>query len=112
MTPEQHLQARMALAADCEVRGVYLDANGDTCAIGGLALAAGVTIDALNRAEGMAVMDGDMELIRHAIFVRFGLTSVALMRIQWANDWYEDLDARRVAVLGALEKAYADGGQR
>lgn len=113
-------EARAVLAADCEITEQYWR-DGKTCAVGALALAAGVpkgvlitaftrNIDVKNLGawetetpEKVAEI-GAVKVLRERILKRFGLTTDDLARIQTANDGQEKHKDRVAAVLFALDQ--------
>lgn len=76
------------LAQDCEIRSRYINAYGQTCAIGYLAKAAGVPDEVLKTAgkKGIGSYTLPVVTIREAIQARFGLDALAMAEIQHAND--------------------------
>jgi len=125
MNKEQYEEARKVLAADCATCGNYCDDLG-TCAIGALALAAGVDKEVLIIAESLgigAVMPSiiwsqetvdAVTQMRQAIYAKFGLTGENQSTIQRWNDSVRDnkegsifkREERRRVVLHALDRIY------
>lgn len=101
MTPEQYNEARKILAKDCGLARRYINARGSTCAIGALALAAGVTPGALMDAGGSSI--ASLPKVSRAIERRFGLTAAMQRDLQFTNDWHPTRNRRRRGVLAELD---------
>lgn len=102
-------RALEALAKDCQVKGYYYK-NGETCAIGCLALLAGITVERLTIASGTPIIYDANSDIYAAIRRTFGLELEAQERIQRLNDYGDndnengdDREACRRAVLRWVE---------
>jgi hypothetical protein len=103
-----------AIKEDCEIKSNYIDKDGCTCAIGKLALVAGVPRHTLRKAGNAAIDvssdDEDTPLgkinavikIREAIHKKFGLSYDLQGSIQRQNDLYDTPEDRRVAILGFI----------
>ena len=102
MTKRQKEAARKILAADCETRCVYYN-EGRTCAVGALAIAAGVSTATLIRHNNRAISSSFAAYIREAIRRKFGLTTEQLDGIQYENDRYYLVPQRRRSVLNRLD---------
>lgn len=91
MNKRQKAHAIRLLKKDCALKGKYIDSSGLTCAIGCLALAAGVrrkTLEAVNYysiTESFEEYPG-LKLIVDAIERKFGLNQAQQGSIQYAND--------------------------
>lgn len=92
---------RGVLAEDCAIKGRYINTEGETCAIGALALAAGVRKSSLVMAAGRSIHHKDpiMNRIRARITNKFGLTDSQLGDLQNTNDSYHISSVRRERVL-------------
>lgn len=93
-----------ALGKDCEVVGQYVE-DGKTCALGCLALLAGIDRDYLEQEEynGEEITHNAMAPVAKAIEEMFGLNVFQQAAIQRTNDRTHGLKARRKAVLGVIE---------
>lgn len=115
---------------DCSLQGLYMDAKGNTCAIGALAKGAGVAQDIILKGgdDGIdttyAEKTDPVRVMASAIQDRFGFTRAVQASIQEANDSVEghtwvykggrlytikDKNAqaeRRTAVIKALHKRF------
>lgn len=107
-----------AIEADCEIGGRYANALGETCAIGGLAKAAGVSLTTLRNAGENRIhikrrkasyalysevaLDA-LQTIRTAITKRFGLTVADMISIQYLNDRRIFRDGRREAIVAYIK---------
>lgn len=110
---------RETINADAEARHFYLNSEGKTCAIGGLARVAGVKDATLIAAEGGRIDYGSrsvrrafgprdgmadaLTIIRRAISRRFGLTVKQQVDLQYRNDQYEDVGMRRAAIIAFVD---------
>jgi hypothetical protein len=104
MTKEQKRQALALIATDCENRFRYLH-NGQTCAVGCLARAAGVRDSTLIIANEHPIGAQWIETIsrmRDAILSKFGLTPSQLQTIQALNDGHTEREERVAAVTKYL----------
>lgn len=100
MTEAQYESVKAILEADCDLQCKYVDEAGKTCAIGALALAAGVS-----PARFIGVNSLTIEClpdVRAKIQATFGLTFQKIADIQWANDSHDRVDSRRAKVLQVL----------
>lgn len=95
-----------AIQNGCQLQGRYLNAaTGEACAIGSLALAAGVAKSAIavgdkyNASIGHP-MTGSME---RGITKKFGLEAGHLYLIQRKNDRIKNLAKRRKAIISMIE---------
>lgn len=102
MNRAQYEKARAILASDCAIRHRYINAEGETCAIGALALAAGIEVETLEGwgSTGIGFVEGYAPIKEE-----FGLDKEELYLIQRANDALSSFDQieRRVAVLTILD---------
>ena len=85
------------IKSDCAIRSRYINADGETCAIGALALAAGCTEAQLRKAGDKRI--GHLCAIPLAIRKKFDLDLEDMSRIQTENDWNDTSAARRSAIL-------------
>lgn len=108
-----------SINADCAIRRRYANEQGETCAIGGLALSAGVPISVLLAAENkriatnvVSVTSGSettrenlkaLRTIRRAIHRRFGLTIAMLSSMQMRNDMNTNPRDRRTDILDFVD---------
>lgn len=89
-TPEQWDEIQAILENDCEIAQVYIDADGKTCAIGALALVAGVDADYLRFSTATwppSIQAESVSPLRATLERRFGLTESDMVGIQRANDF-------------------------
>ena len=100
---------KLAIAAiqnGCQLQGRYLNVDtGEACAIGSLALAAGVAKSAIAVGDKFDAaighpMTGSME---RGIAKKFGLEVGHLYLIQRKNDRIRNLDRRRKAIISMIE---------
>lgn len=101
--------------ADAEIMWYYLNEEGQTCGLGGLARAAGVNDNVLYDAGSTWIdtandvlpnMSGGASIfaIRRAINKRFGLTVKQMGLIQRVNDQEPDQVKRRANIVRAVER--------
>lgn len=107
MTKAQKAKARELLAQDCKKHGKYF-CEGETCAIGCLALAAGASEKELIEAGGDYIHGESCWAIAKRITDFFGLTVEEQRYIQEANDSVNDripndIVIRREKVLAQLD---------
>lgn len=91
---------------DCSIRYVYYR-DGETCAIGAIALAAGVSKSVLEAAAGWSICSDSSDeaaTIRNAIREEFGLTDYEMARIQGRNDVHGNQESRRRDILLQIEE--------
>lgn len=108
-------KAIKVIKSDCKIKQQYMDKDGNTCAIGALALSVGVMFpdynDALFPITGWR---GNIECIdmgnsafviatRKALLDEFGLSTLDLCRIQKANDENDTPEDRQEVILKILE---------
>jgi hypothetical protein len=95
----QYESVKAVLAGDCAISAKYIDERGRTCAIGALAMEAGVPKQVLRQARSADIDFGRacdeeeyqaIKEIRKAIRARFGLTTRQMQQIQNANDSISD----------------------
>lgn len=98
MTATQKAKAIRLLKKDCQISGRFIDYKGRTCALGCLALAAGVPKSRL-RKLGFGGIYGDC-FISAKIESSFGLTLDQQSTIQYRNDSYDEVPTRRQHVIG------------
>ena len=96
MNAAQKAEVLKIVSKDCGAAAEYLDENGQTCAVGAIARAAGVTDKQLRRQNNNKIIRRPM--LYRPIRERFGLTVEELMKIQNINDLYSDALVRRDAV--------------
>lgn len=98
MNQDQYEKARKVLSEDCEITIVLMDSYGRTCAIGGLAKAAGVPADVL--------MSGDTryEDSETAICDTYGLDKKAIDDLMGINDTQRSQKFRQEATVRYLDK--------
>ena len=100
---------KLAIAAiqnGCQLQGRYLNAaTGEACAIGSLALAAGVAKVHLEFADecGPCIGNPSSKVVVAGIAKKFGLEVGHLALIQSKNDRIRDLAKRRKAIVAMLE---------
>lgn len=104
MTKEQYEAARAVLEKDCSIRYRYVE-DGESCAVGALALAAGVLPERFAETDNAAKV-GALQDVAEAVRQRFGIKLAVLTEIQYQNDVHEEVAWRRNAVLNVLELAY------
>lgn len=90
------------LSRDCEITCQYVNGK-NTCAVGCLALASGVSRAALKKVNDLAVTAYEVVPLTEKIWDKFGLGLAALRKIQTANDNHETVDERRRAVLHLIQ---------
>ena len=98
---------------DCKIRSVLIDQEGQTCVIGALALASGITQQQLvdtelflpgnGLARGISSRSKRMTAVRVAIRKRFGLTMEQMMGLQEINDSYSFQKSRQAAIRAWVE---------
>lgn len=93
---------REVLSQDCKIKSLYINSEGETCAVGALALAAGAMPDYLLQQRTTTI--GALPDICSLIEGKFGLTTAHLRIIQAVNDDENDDDLRRVFVLQAIDR--------
>ena len=126
---------RDVIRRDAQIRHLYIDGQGQTCIIGGLAEAAGVNVE-----EAVFIMeeyeeedaDGnvtgteeeerdynseaidDVPALHDPIEEFFGLTLWAQGELQDVNDKHEDADVRRIALLVRVDEleAFEEEGRK
>jgi len=115
MTKKQKAEVLELIAKDCEVRFTYINAQGQTCAIGHLAKAAGCPLDDLIvalaydvSAFGPNVVDTSeprkaVGRMQEAIKQRFGLLYMHQRDIQSINDSNKDRTNRIKAITAFVE---------
>ena len=108
MNKRQYEQAVRLLKADCQITGSLLDDAGQTCAVGCLALAAGVSPRTLKR-QGGAIDSCTQAGIVKAIRKKFGLELETLCNIQHHNDCNSDRKHRVKMVVLQVRNAYKEG---
>lgn len=98
MDKAQYEAARKVILNDCEIVGRLMDKEGRTCAVGGLAKAAGVP-------DSVLTEDGWSSKVYTPIEDTFGIGNYTVAVLMGANDGTarEDLKGRRKAVLRALD---------
>jgi hypothetical protein len=99
MTKRQKAHAIRLLKNDCKLKGKYIDDSGLTCAIGCLALAAGVRKKTLESVNYTGISESFVEYpalkrIVEAIERKFGLNQYQQYYIQAANDGQDYRDVR------------------
>lgn len=99
MTKAQKAEARVLLEKDCKVAHCYFDRDGDTCAIGCLAVASGFTEKDFIGRRSDFIHKADMRDIARSIMDKFGFTIEQLVNIQLTNDNELDVETRRGKVL-------------
>ena len=82
MNIEQRASVIEILQNDCQITGVFINNQGETCAVGALAKAAGITDDYLHYHAGVL----DSQKLCRAIKEKFGLSRQQLLEIQSTND--------------------------
>jgi len=107
VTKAQFDEAYAILEKDCQITKFYCTDEG-TCAIGALALAAGISESDLNEAGPMAIHHKDCAPIAKAIFKKFGLDLFGQSSIQNSNDCYKVRADRVNKVLAQLEHYYKE----
>lgn len=101
MTKKQKNAVKVIVSGDCRIAGSYCNANNDTCAVGALLLAAGVTNDQLRAARS--------DEIRHwpswlkLLEDKFGISLEVACEIQERNDDFDSVETRRETILEYLE---------
>jgi hypothetical protein len=108
MTKEQKDKARALLEKDCELTCNYFDGE-KTCAIGCLALAAGVSKNILlNYEMPISANEAKARVIAIAVKKEFGLSRDVQRAIQSENDEVKDIGQRRHNVLCVLDEIQTD----
>lgn len=100
MNAEQKKEVIELISQDCEISFNYLK-EGKTCAVGCLALKAGIPHEPL--AESRLLIQHEPDFIA-AIESRFGLNYSQLVRIQDLNDSHSTPESRRKAIIDYLNK--------
>lgn len=92
------------IGKDCAIKYAYCDADGLTCAVGALALAAGAKEWELRDAKTASIWCDDplVARLRFLIESKFGLVEVDLAHIQDWNDASDTPEKRRIAIIGFL----------
>jgi hypothetical protein len=97
---------RMAIKAikeDCQIRCRYINKKGDTCAIGKLALLAGVRRSVLRKLGSDRISEEVCNAVSSAITRKFGLDASNQDRIQILNDHNNTIKSRRNSIVNYLE---------
>lgn len=103
MNKLQKAQVRKILASDCKLAGEYYS-RGQTCAIGALALAAGVKKKLLKEQNDAGIDCKIMKPVASRIRKKFGMSIDEMAEIQEANDnIMDDVKERRREVLAVLD---------
>lgn len=95
---------KKVISKDCKIASYYYK-RGQTCAVGALAIAAGVPVDVLKEGSQKVIngnYDSTIEM-RNAIHKKFGLSCGQLEVIQSQNDHFENSKDRRSAILERIE---------
>lgn len=101
MNAKQKKQVLKILANDCQIANHYITSQG-TCAIGALALKAGVPKRFLRRFNNKGI--GSLAAVLDKIWSKFGLTSYELRKIQDENDFHDFVQERRKAVVKLVKQ--------
>lgn len=111
------------IKGDCKIKQKYMDAEGNTCAIGALALSVGVKFPEQDPENyPSAGFQGNKESIdgkfggvsdfvfkiQEALLINFGLTPLILGQIQTANDSHNTPEDRQAAILTILDSIPED----
>lgn len=95
----QRDKALVVVANDAAIRSYYINLEGQTCAIGGLALSAGAHEVQLRLAGYGKISQFNLRHIRSLIEQEFGLTPDQMGHIQVLNDTIEDRNDRQQAII-------------
>lgn len=106
MTKRQYQHARRLLKQDCQLKGQYMDDEGNTCAIGCLGLAAGVKPRTLRKYGGQPI--SWLAGLSRAIKRKFGLDWEQQLDIQRNNDCTFYVRRRRSLVVRCLDQLFKD----
>jgi len=104
MKKRQRAAAIRVVERDCEIRERYIDRDGRTCAVGALAVAAGVELNyrANYNCTGIGSPRPKLVEMRRAIGAKFGLDEADLQRIQHTNDAIEAQSERRKKIAAFI----------
>lgn len=86
---------------DCLIRGKYRDEDGKTCAIGHMAVVAGIPLPKSNAQSIRRLQDLADQLCEF-----YGLTFSQLWNIQLINDEYGTVERRRAAITDYITRVY------
>lgn len=89
-----------AIKSDCMISGLHMDDEGNTCAIGMLALKAGVAKRTVQRASGSILANPPLY---RAIEKKFGLSVDQQSDVQRLNDMWSTPAPRRKSILAYLK---------
>ena len=104
MNAKQKREVIKLLEKDCQIDSSYISESGKkTCAIGCLALKAGVERARLLKDNGTLITHHRMRDVADAIFKRFGLSRRYLSVVQYQNDYFDSVSKRRAAVVNYVK---------
>lgn len=104
MNAEQKRKIIEVISNDAEIQCRYENAEGQTCAIGGLAKAANIArpgSDSYN--NGSSISHPELAGMLAALMAHYGLGEYELRRIQTYNDFATDQAVRRMDILSYIE---------
>lgn len=101
MTKRQYKRAVALIKKDCQIRGEYTDFNGNTCAIGCLALAAGIRESTFTKRNNSPIYL--FKGVYRRIKSKFGLNLVQQEEIQSLNDSSINPKIRRRTIVHYLK---------
>lgn len=97
--------AKRIIRKDCMIAGNNIDNDGNTCVIGALGLAAGISKPTMRRYYRCYTIQCETNKpMAQIITEKFGLTVNDLASMQKQNDRAQTIPARRKAVLAALDR--------
>jgi hypothetical protein len=102
MNEEQRRAAIEVIQADCLARRVYVANNGYTCAVAALGIAAGLEPAAFAGFNTESITEPELEFVREAIELKFGIDEDTLDKIQSLNDLCDSVEARRQSIIRYL----------
>ena len=115
MNKQQKQEIIDIIKKDAEITEYYYR-HGETCVIGGLALACGVPIETLINACSAFIHTKDdttanpngaaaaVEAIRAGLAKRYGLTEDEMRELQQVNDWHDDREERQQRLIDKVEE--------
>lgn len=98
MNAKQKEEIIRIIKSDCKTRRVYIDCDGNTCAIGALAVAAGLTLPSPGAVSQSNLIRYYDELAS-PLMAAYGLDRYDLQMIQSLNDDYGTPKDRQNAIL-------------
>lgn len=101
MTKRQYKRAVALIKKDCQIKGHYVDGDGNTCALGCLALAAGVKKQTLENHNSSPIEW--VETAYRKIKTKFGISLNQQSKIMGLNDSSSKPETRRKHIVRYLK---------